>query len=91
MIIIESASADQGPTHDFHSRTCRYAPKATVFPGPPSLGAEDIPDPLYGGADAGAGEAERLPQAIEQIEDACAGLLQHLIDLHDRCSSLLCT
>lgn len=69
-------------------RACRYAPKAAVFPGPPSLGAEDIPDPLYSGADAGASEAQRLAQAIAQIEDACAGLLQHLTDLHARCSSL---
>lgn len=29
---------------------CRYSPKASAFAGPPSLGAEDIPDPLYGNA-----------------------------------------
>ena len=53
-----------------------------MFPGPPSLGGEDIPDPLYSG---GGDEAARLREAIAAIRGACAGLLQHLLDLSDRC------
>lgn len=62
----------------------RYAPKAVVFAGPPSLGAEDIPDPLYGNA-GGPAELVRLRTTVQQIRAACRGLLQHLLDLDKRC------
>lgn len=62
----------------------RYAPKAVVFAEPPSLGAEDIPDPLYGNA-GGPAELVRLRTTVQQIRAACRGLLQHLLDLDKRC------
>ncbi|EIE21284.1 hypothetical protein COCSUDRAFT_48336 [Coccomyxa subellipsoidea C-169] len=62
----------------------RYAPKAASFAGPPSLGAEDIPDPLYGNA-GGPAELVRLRTTVQQIRAACRGLLRHLLDLDKRC------
>ncbi len=61
----------------------RYAPKAASFAGPPSLGAEDIPDPLYGNA-GGPAELVRLRTTVQQIRAACRGLLRHLLDLDKR-------
>ena len=58
-----------------------------MFPGHPSLGIEDIPDPLYANEDSLEGapsERARLRAAVDQIRAACAGLLRHLLDLCDR-------
>ncbi|CAL8466218.1 g5754 [Coccomyxa elongata] len=66
----------------------RYSPKAAAFAGPPLLGAEDIPDPLYGNA-GGRGELLRLRTSVQQIRAACRGLLQHLLDLDRRCRGKL--
>ncbi|BDA51113.1 probable low molecular weight phosphotyrosine protein phosphatase at N-terminal half [Coccomyxa sp. Obi] len=66
----------------------RYSPKAAAFAGPPSLGAEDIPDPLYGNT-GGRAELLRLRTSVQQIRASCRGLLQHLLDLDRRCRGKL--
>lgn len=66
----------------------RFAPKAAAFAGPPSLGAEDIPDPFYGNT-GGQTELMRLRKTVQQIRAASKGLLRHLLDLQKRCSFCL--
>ena len=66
----------------------RYMPQSATFPGAPSQGEQDIPDPFYDNA-SGLSEAQRLRAVIHQMQSACQGLLQHLVDLQHRCLHML--
>ena len=63
--------------------TCRYATQPSATPVAPSLREQDIPDPFYDD-NSGLSEAERLRLVIRQMQSACKGLLQQLIDLQHR-------
>ena len=62
----------------------RYLPQSSAFPGAPSQGEQDIPDPFYDN-NSGLSEAQRLRAVIRRMQTACRGLLQHLADLQHRC------
>lgn len=62
----------------------RYMPQTLAFPGAPSQGEQDIPDPFYDD-NSGLSEAQRLRGVIRRMQTACQGLLQHLVDLQHRC------
>ena len=62
---------------------CRYAAQPSATPVAPSLREQDIPDPFYDD-NSGLSEAERLRLVICQMQSACKGLLQHLVDLQHR-------
>lgn len=65
----------------------RYMPQSLAFPEAPSQ-EQDIPDPFYDN-DSGLSEAQRLHAVIRQMQTACRGLLQHLVDLQHRCPHTL--
>ena len=62
---------------------CRYAAQPSATLVAPSLREQDISDPFYDD-NSGLSEAERLSLVIRQMQSACKGLLQHLIDLQHR-------
>ena len=58
-------------------------PQTLAFPGAPSQGEQDIPDPFYDD-NSGLSEAQRLRAVIRRMQTACRGLLRHLMDLQQR-------
>ena len=61
----------------------RYMPQTPAFPGAPSQGEQDIPDPFYDD-NSGLSEAQRLRGVIRRMQAACKGLARHLADLQHR-------
>ena len=78
MHIVCPAHPLRGPGH-----MCRYAAQPLATPVATSLREQDISDPFYDD-NSGLSEAERLRLVIRQMQSACKGLLQHLIDLQHR-------
>ena len=62
---------------------CRYAAQPSMSPVALSLREQDISDPFYDD-NSGLSEAERLRLVIRQMQSACKGLLQQLVDLKRR-------
>lgn len=85
------------PKPHFLSPSCRVAHvlatgshdplRRRVSPLEAFAGRDDIADPLYGNA-GGAGEEAALRETVRHLRLACAGLLNYLVELDNRCAGL---